>query len=188
MMHLSKGVLSTQKGAALAVSLIMLLVLTMVGLTGMQTTSLEEKMAGNNRDYNLAFQAAEVGLRQAETYVEALATTTDFENGVTNDGLLSGTDDDPDYQSSDTWYSTNGSTVGSVLTSDAVSSLYGSQPRYIVKWVAEKAPNVNARLNIGGYGEKLAASQVTIFRVTARGTGGSNQSQVILQSHYGKRF
>ncbi len=187
-MNISKNFSSTQKGAALAVSLIMLLVLTMVGVIGMQTTTMEEKMSGNGRDYNLAFQSAEIGLRAAETYLEGLITTTDFDSGTTNDGLISETETDPDYFSSDTWYSTNGSTVGSVQPPYLVSSLYGAQPRYIVKYVAENNPDSNARLNVGGYGEKLAGAQVTVFRVTARGTGGTNDSQVLLQSHYGKRF
>ncbi|MCI0734506.1 MAG: PilX N-terminal domain-containing pilus assembly protein [Methylococcaceae bacterium] len=179
---------SSQKGAALAVSLIMLLVLTLIGITGMHTTTLEEKMSGNGRDYNLAFQAAEVALRTAEAYVESLVTVTDFVSTNSNDGRLAETETDPDYFSSDTWYSTNGSTVGSVQPSYLVSSLYGDQPRYIVKYVTEYDPDTNARLNIGGYGEKLAGAQVTVFRVTARGTGGTNDSQVLLQSHYGKRF
>ncbi|MGH8551524.1 MAG: pilus assembly PilX family protein [Methylococcales bacterium] len=187
-MNKSKDSSSNQKGAALAVSLIMLLVLTLVGITGMQTTMMEEKMSGNGRDYNLAFQSAEIALRTAETYVESLITTTDFNTKRINDGLLSEAQTDPDYFNSDTWYSTNGSTVGSVLTTYLVSSLYGTQPRYIVKYVAENDPDTNARLNIGGYGEKLPGAQVTVFRITARGTGGTNDSRVLLQSYYGKRF
>lgn len=187
-MNKFKDASSSQKGAALAVSLIMLLVLTMVGITGMQTTTMEEKMSGNGRDYNLAFQSAEIALRTAETYVQSLITTTDFDSATINDGLLAETETDPDYFSSDPWYSTNGSTVGSVQPTYLVSSLYGAQPRYIVKYVAENDPDTNARLNIGGYGEKLAGAQVTVFRITARGTGGTNDSQVLLQSYYGKRF
>ncbi|MGR9107600.1 MAG: pilus assembly PilX family protein [Gammaproteobacteria bacterium] len=179
---------SKQQGAVLAVSLIMLLVLTLVGMTGMQTTSMEEKMSGNGRDYNLALQGAEVALRQAEAAIEKLVTTTDFDNATAGDGMLAQTEPDPDYFSSDIWYSTNGSTIGSVLETGVLSQLYSSQPRYIVKYVGEKAPDTNARLNIGGYGDKLAGAAVTVFRITARATGGTSDSQVLLQSHYGKRF
>ena len=42
-----------QRGAILIISLIMLLVLTILGVTGMRTTVLEEKMAGNLRDKNI---------------------------------------------------------------------------------------------------------------------------------------
>ncbi|MFK5947321.1 MAG: PilX N-terminal domain-containing pilus assembly protein, partial [Methylococcales bacterium] len=51
--------LNKQTGVVLVVSLIMLLLLTLIGITGTQVTSLEEKMAGNARDQNIAFQAAE---------------------------------------------------------------------------------------------------------------------------------
>ncbi len=55
-----------QSGAALVVSLIFLVILTLLGLTAMQTGILEERMAGNTRDRNLAFQAAEAAMRDAE--------------------------------------------------------------------------------------------------------------------------
>ena len=37
-----------------------------LGLSAMTATTLEEKMAGNSRDYNMALQAAEAALRDAE--------------------------------------------------------------------------------------------------------------------------
>ncbi len=52
-----------QKGAVLVVSLMILLVLTLIGVTAMTTSTLEERMAGNLKDVNLAFQAAESTLR-----------------------------------------------------------------------------------------------------------------------------
>ncbi|MCX7100437.1 MAG: PilX N-terminal domain-containing pilus assembly protein, partial [Methylobacter sp.] len=54
-----------QSGAVLIISLIMLLLLTLIGTTAMQTSTLEEKMAGNLRDRDIAFQAAESALRDA---------------------------------------------------------------------------------------------------------------------------
>ncbi|MEQ1557357.1 MAG: PilX N-terminal domain-containing pilus assembly protein [Methyloglobulus sp.] len=68
MVNLSRNELKLkqQRGVVLLVSLIMLLLLTIIGLTGVQTSGLEEKMAGNMRDRNLAFQAAEAALRDAE--------------------------------------------------------------------------------------------------------------------------
>ena len=58
-----------QQGVVLAVSLIMLLIMVVIGLASMQSTTLEEKMAGNYRDQNLAFQAAESTLREGETWI-----------------------------------------------------------------------------------------------------------------------
>ncbi|MCI0655298.1 MAG: PilX N-terminal domain-containing pilus assembly protein [Methylococcaceae bacterium] len=166
----------------------MLLVLTLIGVSGMQTTIMEEKMSGNSRDYNLAFQAAEVALRNAESHIDGLVTLTDFNSQTPNDGLLSEAETDPDYLSTDAWYGTNGSTVGSIQPDDIVSSLYGHQPRYIIKFVTDNDPNRNSRLNIRGYAEQLPGARITVFTVTARGTGGTDDSRVILQSKVGKRF
>ena len=61
-----------QTGAILVVSLLLLLVLTMLGLTAMQMTRMEERMSGNTRDRDIAFQGAEAGLREGEAQLETL--------------------------------------------------------------------------------------------------------------------
>lgn len=71
-----------QNGAALIISLIFLLLMTLIGVTSMQTTTLEERMAGNTRDRTLALQAAEAGLRQGETWLGSLANRNTADNGV----------------------------------------------------------------------------------------------------------
>lgn len=68
-----------QKGIALFVSLIFLLLLTIVGIAGMKSATLQEKMSGNARLKNESFQAAEAGLRQGEGFIAA----------VSNEGALS---------------------------------------------------------------------------------------------------
>lgn len=50
---------SQQRGAALIVSLIVLLVLTLIGVAGMNTSVMQERMAVNSQNSNRAFQAAE---------------------------------------------------------------------------------------------------------------------------------
>jgi type IV pilus assembly protein PilX len=59
-----------QQGAILIVSLLLLLVMTVLALTASQTTRLQERMAGNARDLDMAFQAGEAGLRAAEMRLE----------------------------------------------------------------------------------------------------------------------
>ncbi|HEY8537473.1 MAG TPA: PilX N-terminal domain-containing pilus assembly protein [Steroidobacteraceae bacterium] len=56
---------STQRGAALVVGLLLLLVLTLLAISGMNTASLELVMAGNTQYYQNAFQAAETGIEVA---------------------------------------------------------------------------------------------------------------------------
>ena len=59
-----------QQGAALAVGLLILLVITMVGVSAMRNTTLQEKMTGNLRDENLSFQAAETALNAGEVILQ----------------------------------------------------------------------------------------------------------------------
>lgn len=62
---------NTQQGAILIVALVMLLLVTIIGLASMRGTSLQERMAGNLRDQELALQAAEAALRKGEATVTA---------------------------------------------------------------------------------------------------------------------
>lgn len=54
--------LNNQQGAALFISLIMLLALTIIGLAASQRSQMQERMAGNVHIQNLAFNAAESAL------------------------------------------------------------------------------------------------------------------------------
>ena len=59
-----------QTGAALFISLMFLIILTLIGVSAANVGILQERMAGNVRDSNIAFQRAEEALRVAE--LEAL--------------------------------------------------------------------------------------------------------------------
>jgi len=54
-----------QNGAALIVGLVLLVVVTVLAVSGMNTATTELAMARNNQNYENAFQAAETGLEQA---------------------------------------------------------------------------------------------------------------------------
>ncbi len=54
-----------QQGAALVVGLILLVVVTVLAISGMNTATTELAMARNDQNYENAFQAAENGLEQA---------------------------------------------------------------------------------------------------------------------------
>ena len=56
---------SDQRGAALVVGLVLLMVLTLLAISGMNTATTELTMAGNNQYLESAFQAAESGVDEA---------------------------------------------------------------------------------------------------------------------------
>jgi hypothetical protein len=57
-----KDRLMEQKGIALVLALVMLLVLTFIGLAAISTTSYEARIAGSERVYNNAFYAGDGGI------------------------------------------------------------------------------------------------------------------------------
>ncbi|MGD8589131.1 MAG: PilX N-terminal domain-containing pilus assembly protein, partial [Chromatiales bacterium] len=72
LLHYHTHGLQLQQGSVLIVSLILLLVMTLLGLSAMQSSLMEETMAGNVKDRNLAFQAAEAALRDADAWLYSL--------------------------------------------------------------------------------------------------------------------
>jgi type IV pilus assembly protein PilX len=157
--------LNRQTGVVLVISLIMLLLLALIGVTGMQVTSLEEKMAGNAQDQNVAFQAAESTLKEAEIFI--LASSLSIYDG--SKGLLDQTDSELDYFDHGTWTAANSSTsadFGEKFTNNLGKSI--ADPRYIIKKVSLIPAS-------GGTGPK------TVFKITARAEGLNPGTQVILQ-------
>ena len=73
--------IQTQQGAVLIVSLLMLLALTIIGITTMNTAKLEEKMAANSMNMNKALQASESAVDAALADVNNLVTA--LNNGTT---------------------------------------------------------------------------------------------------------
>jgi len=164
-----------QKGAVLIISLILLLLLTLIGASAIQTSTLEEKMAGNMRDQNIAFQSAEAGLRQGEQQVTGvLPVFTLSGNGVGStgryklDGAIL-----PDPRGF--WVGLDWNNVNKVAT-------YKPGISYII----EELPPIESECLSAG-DTLLAGSAyqaVRWYRITARGTGASGSAEVIVQSIY----
>ncbi|WP_020410260.1 pilus assembly PilX family protein [Hahella ganghwensis] len=66
---------SKERGSALIISLIFLVLLTIVGLSASNMSNMEERMTANFRDHELAFQAAEAALVEAEKWVGSNGTS-----------------------------------------------------------------------------------------------------------------
>lgn len=68
-MHYRTPKRKQETGAALIVSLIFLLLMTLISTSSMRTATMQERMAGNMRDWNIGFQRAEASLRVAEEWL-----------------------------------------------------------------------------------------------------------------------
>lgn len=66
-----------QAGAALVIALILMVVATLIGLSGIRSSTLQESIAASSFDRTLAMQNAEAGLRAAEQAIsDVLASPT----------------------------------------------------------------------------------------------------------------
>ena len=174
-----------QEGVALFLSLVMLLILTILGVSAVQNTSLQQRMSRNAFDSNLAFQGAESALRDGENYIEDNFTSlTPFDATGANDAGLyydAAWNATPNWEAVD-WSASNGS-----RQADTSVSGVAEQPRYIIEHVKTVVSDQD-RLNLDNIGQGTGTGRTQIFRVTAYGTGGTDSAHVMLQSTYGKRF
>ncbi len=173
---------SRQGGMVLAVVLILLLVMTIIGLVAAQSTALQERMTGNQRDRNIAFQSAEYTLRLAQADLLSAQWTNFLQN---TGGLYS-------YDPTNTTvveplYSTlNWSNAGSVLTVGNGQPGTGSplsnvtqQPEFVI----EQMPPVAAP---GGNLSQMQYSNgvppVQVYRIYTLASGGDTNAQTMLQA------
>lgn len=156
------GLAGRQRGAVLIVSLIFLLLMTLIGVTSMQSTTLQERMAGNTRDRNLALQAAEAALRGGETWIAVAANKATADTAMPLEDLVA-----PGLLRDWDGGTSSGNVAGFTpeLANDPVFYVQPSQQVI--------------------YG--VTASSMTVedfYPVTARGVGSADTSIVILQTMF----
>lgn len=126
-----------QRGVALFIALVVLLMITVLGIEGMQTTTLGERMAASVRDRDLAFQAAEAALREGEFVVSGLQVgdVALLFSVNANGRYLARTaaTDDEWWQDAD-WTSAS-STDYTEVSADFQVAGVRSQPRFIIEHV-----------------------------------------------------
>ena len=166
-----------QRGSALIVSLVFLLAMTLIGVTAMQGTAQQESMAGNAREKNLAFQAAEAGLRRGERWLEGIANTIPPFPANASQCLFSPPSDSLATPTTDWgtfWMNYNWTPCrGYDLSLGQVST----QPQYAVEFLGTVAGSSSETI-----GNPL--SEAYMFRITSRATGGNANAVSILQVIY----
>ena len=174
-----------ERGVVLVFSLFILLILAAIGLAASSTSVFQQRMSGNLLDQDLAFQSAESGLRTGEAFVEALPSL--------DEGTASC--DASAAPCVSTINSVNGGVFANVptlpwgITSPYTFSMTGfvgpkTVPEYVVEFAAN-IPDTNSSLGVGT-GQSAPGSD--FYRVTARGTGRTDNAQVVVQTIYAVRF
>lgn len=163
--------LNHQQGAALIISLILLVVMTILGVSAITTTTMEEKMAGNVRNKHLSFQAAEAALRTGELIAGNLPIDTDFDR---TNGLY------PRSQAGDTdfpiWEQASGITWQNVTTLNGLIQ----NPQYIIEKFSEAPRDNSCAIEL----PLPPGCMLPVYRVTTQGWGLNTNGYTMLQSTY----
>lgn len=179
--------LFAQRGVALFVSLVFLVILTLLGVAAFQSATLQEKMSGNLRDQSIAFQSAEAALRDGESVVAATLNIATPAGYSCTGGLCRPTFCDsggtctpaagtPQWQNV-SWAPASTTTV---MISSGISGV-AQQPRYLIEKMNSFVPDSGSRK------VPTTSNLVTPFRVTAVGWGSNVLSRSTLQSVYLKQ-
>jgi len=184
-LYVSPVMQNKQNGAVLVVGLLILLVLTIIGITGMTSTSMQERMSGNDRSRQIAFQSAEAALRAGEEFIRGssyvVLAPANFVSACTN-GLCAratGSTQDP-WLDSTVWSDTTKYRAYLGNYSETASD-----PKFIIEDMG--------RIFIAGYAANAADCTLIVpspcpnlYRITAQGTGSSDTSRVMIQSIFRK--
>ena len=183
-----------QSGMSLFPALMFLLVLAVLGVSALNSTVMQEKMVSNTKDTNLAFQAAEAGLRDGEADVErnkTIWTPTSFSSACTN-GLC---------VPPSTWPSPSSLDISKAIdwTNTGLTRMYGSQtavpslpdvaaqPEYVIERIPPP-PGLPATpgssVGIGCGVSCPPPANGFAYRLTVLATGARPETRVVLQSTY----
>lgn len=166
-----------ERGVTLVVSLVFLLLLTILGITSIGTSTLQEKMAGNLRDMDMALQAAESALRDGEARLQALwgaagGVEPIHDTDCTISGICSQGATDP---ANDTWWTANSVEYGVAGTREI--DFASADPRSVI----EKLQWVPMSQRVCEYGD---CPGWFYYRITSRAVGTTPVSQSMLEETY----
>ncbi len=160
-----------QRGSALVVALVFLLVMTLIGTTAMQGTTQQERMAGNYLDRMMAFQGAEGALSVAENSNTRQISPLEEAKVIV-----------PSQQPATWWESESNSLTTSLTGYDTEGSplrLF-SPPRYVPQKFSTKVAGTGDS-GVGFAGAIGGAAYPFKCRYAARSVGGSSDAEVRLE-------
>jgi type IV pilus assembly protein PilX len=172
---------SKQSGVVLFIALILLLILSLLGVTAARMQTVEERMARNDDNRQIGAEAAEAALRSAENglltglYINFAGNTA----GLYAPLLSNGSPVNPAI-----WMAAGATLLysGPALYTGAALAFIPAQTR-TPKIVIENLPSVAVPgddLSVTSLNP--ASPPVTVYRVTAQGVGADNTSTTTLQS------
>jgi type IV pilus assembly protein PilX len=189
--------LRAQAGVSLVLVMIFLVILSGLAINAMQGSTFSARIAGNESDRTLAFQAAEAALRDAENdiysrvldddgiykyFEEASATAklklrtakiergNDFDDDCSN-GRCVPNASAPPWETTSKWTNASPASKTAIVNGSVVYGFYTGAARLPV--VSQQPRYLIEYFNQGGY---------AVYRVTAIGYGANSSTQAMLQT------
>lgn len=162
-----------QRGVALAVVLILLVVMTLLGLVALRGTIMQERMSSSQYDRSLSFQAAEAALREGES--AAVVRPGNPAGGCNANGVCH----TPVPTDTPRWLAANWTTISKVSTADTGD--LATKARYIIEYMG-RFPGDTCTTS-GDVSETTCSDLVTMYRITAR-SHAAGRSDVTLQTNF----
>ena len=178
-----------ERGIAMVSVLMFLVILTLIGMSALESSGLQERMSGNMRDQDVAFQAAENAVREGETWVASLTALPPFSPSGSGDCVAPCANVVWDINAVEV----NG---GNFLDHAFWNAGTNTRPATAVSG-AQTPPMFVVERNwfLSDPGGSLDEGQPTdqsegfqVFRITARGTGQTNDSRSVIQTTFAQRF
>lgn len=166
-----KPPIKQQQGVALVISLLILVAITMIAVSNMRKTSVQEKMTSNLYDRQLALQQAEGALLTAERLLASAALPAGPVGLINNAGIY----DIPNPGLADRWAPGNNSVW---LQAPAMNNGFMNPAVYIIEYMGDWAfpPECDRATN-----PPLNCLQPT-FRITARVPAQDGRAELMLQT------
>lgn len=163
----------TQRGSTLIISMIILAVLMLIGVTSMITSDTAFRLAGNLQFQDIALNSAEATMSTVENNLKAGTINP-------NDSRFFVTA--PLAASSSGLYPMNAGISPIDLSWDNDHSATTTQGRYIVELMSTNSILIGSSVTVGGT-PSYACNKVNTYRITARGTGLRGATKLV-QSYY----
>jgi type IV pilus assembly protein PilX len=192
--HLSRSSRRGQRGLSLVTTMVLMLATLGLGVAVMSVNVMEERMIANTKDRDLALQAAEAALRDAEQDVAsnvtpATAFTNTCDSGLCTppsqrDGLgpLASLPVEDARLGFDWTVDANVRRYGQYTNAAAFPSV-AQQPRYVIEKFSYLGTPAGESVVLGA--EPVAPG--VGYRITARAVGARPETVVVLQSIYATR-
>jgi Tfp pilus assembly protein PilX len=167
-----KPMISSQQGATLIVGLVIMALLTVVGISVMNVTTIDVKVMANAKDRQLAFNGAESALFNGGQEIQDTYGSLD----VTATGFVGDT-----YALTTDWWSNEGNWSLAAVSNSPASSQFIIEVPFV-----DRARSASGIKNLG-LGSQGPATMHGFYPTTAR-SKGPGKAFVVLQSHFVKRL